>query len=369
MSSKKYVFLLFLITLIIYRTSAGQMRASVSGENVYQATDRYSMSGHANKESRSFTNWDNNDPPVIPANCATCHSTPGFLDFLGEDGSPTGIVDQPAPTGSVITCNACHNRTAHELKIIRFHSEVEVNPTDSEAVCLVCHQTRQSTIGIERTLQDLTDDAVLPNQGFINPHYSFAASTQYGADAHSGFEYPDREYAGFFFHSPGVSTCTDCHNPHDLRVDPQKCSICHVNVVDIEDFYDIRTQKKDFDGNLNSSEGISAEIASLHSRLLSAIQLYAQEVAGFGVVYADQFPYFFIDANLNGVADSEEVNIGNRYNAWTPRMLRAAYNYQFVKKDTGGYVHNSRYIIQLLRDSISDISLGTSQPAIIFTRP
>lgn len=37
-------------------------------------------------------------------------------------------------------------------------------------------------------------------------------------------------------------------------------------------------------------------------------------------------------------------------------MLKAAYNYQVVQKDLGGYVHNPAYMLQLLYDSLESLS-------------
>ncbi len=49
------------------------------------------------------------------------------------------------------------------------------------------------------------------------------------------------------------------------------------------------------------------------------------------------------------------MGYGNRYNAWTARLLKAAYNYQVSQKDPGGFAHGGKYIIQLLYDSIADL--------------
>lgn len=293
----------------------------------------------------------------------------GFLAFLGEDGSTPGVVEASVPVGTVITCNACHNPSAHRLTQVTFHSGETVTGLGNEAVCLVCHQSRQSADGIQTSLQGLADDTVSPDLSFINPHYNIAASTQFGSAARSGYQYPDREYAGYFAHAAGAQTCTDCHNPHSLTVEPKMCAVCHTNVVGNEDFLAIRTQKPDYDGDLDTAEGIYGEITSLQSLLLDAIRQYARSVAGKPIVYADQFPYFFIDANDNGIADAEEINMGNRYNAWTPRLLRAVYNYQFVKKDSGSYVHNPRYVIQLLHDSLMDMGEYVSLPDVRLSRP
>ena len=56
----------------------------------------WAASPHAKADARAFTNW--NDKGEIPETCARCHSTPGFLDYIGADGSAVGSVEQKAPT-------------------------------------------------------------------------------------------------------------------------------------------------------------------------------------------------------------------------------------------------------------------------------
>ncbi|HMB23956.1 MAG TPA: hypothetical protein VKP08_14035, partial [Anaerolineales bacterium] len=50
---------------------------------------------------------------------------------------------------------------------------------------------------------------------------------------------------------------------------------------------------------------------------------------------------------------------------WTPRLLEAAYNYQYTQKDPGAFVHNPKYVIQFLIDSIADLGGDVSK----YTRP
>jgi hypothetical protein len=40
-----------------------------------------------------------------------------------------------------------------------------------------------------------------------------------------------------------------------------------------------------------------------------------------------------MDTNANGVVDPEEAVRENAFTGWTPRLLRAAYNYQWASKD------------------------------------
>ena len=50
---------------------------------------------------------------------------------------------------------------------------------------------------------------------------------------------------------------------------------------------------------------------------------------------------------------------------WTPSLLKAAYNYQYVRKESNAYPHNGRYQLQLLYDSLDDLGAdmrGLSRP-------
>ena len=86
-------------------------------------------------------------------------------------------------------------------------------------------------------------------------------------------------------------------------------------------------------------------------------------MAGKPIAYTPEvYPYFFVDLNGNGTVDKDEGKFPNRYKAWTPRLMKAAYNYQFVVKDPGAYAHNPTYATELLHDSLAD--LGTKVRSI-----
>ncbi|NIN99734.1 MAG: hypothetical protein GTO49_33155, partial [Anaerolineae bacterium] len=71
--------------------------------------EMWAESGHADAEAEAFVHWDEDDPAEVPVACARCHSTPGYVDFIGADGSEAGVVDNPAPIGTTVECEACHN--------------------------------------------------------------------------------------------------------------------------------------------------------------------------------------------------------------------------------------------------------------------
>lgn len=339
-----------IVLLAIVRISA---RASIES-----LTAAWAESGHADYAAQSFTFWDGNDPPLIPANCATCHSLHGILDFLGERGAPAGSVSHDMPIGTVVSCSACHNNAAHALTSVTFPSGAVVEVRQNgEATCLLCHQGTESTASVNEAVAGLDDDVVSEQLGFINVHYHVAAATLMGTTAQGGYEYPSMQYMGRFEHTKGFQSCDSCHNPHHLRVEPLACSACHVNVTGPDDLRMIRQSRIDYDGDGDTRTGIAVEIDNVHALLYQAIQAYAAEVIATPIHYSStRFPYFFVDLSNGGEIDPADLNFGNRYTQWTPRLVRVAYNYHFVQKDPGAYAHNPRYVLQLLYDSLHDLN-------------
>ncbi|SDY70898.1 hypothetical protein SAMN05444340_11577 [Citreimonas salinaria] len=307
---------------------------------------------HGDYHSPSFTHW--NAEGEVPTQCAACHSELGFVDFLGADGSVTGVVDAPAAINSPIGCASCHTSAAHDLDTVSFPSGESVGSLGPSAVCTVCHQGRASTDTVSGRIENLDEDEVDPDLSFVNVHDGVAAATMHGAQVRGGYQYLGRDYVGRFEHVPSASTCTACHDPHSTEVATETCLSCHRGVDTIEA---IRTRHHDFDGDGDTAEGIHGEIETLRDRLGEAISDYAAIVAEAPIGYSTEaFPYFFADTNGDGAIDADEAAFPNRYQGWTLRLLKAAYNHQFAHNDPGAYVHNPGYVLQLLHDSIASLA-------------
>ncbi|MFZ2488564.1 MAG: hypothetical protein WAZ19_10625 [Anaerolineae bacterium] len=326
----------------------------------------WANSPHNDKTAEAFVHWDTEDPAVIPADCAKCHSETGYVDFLGADGSTAGKIDaENVAIGTTVSCVTCHNDvTIHKTSVV-FPSGVEITNLGDESRCMECHQGRESMVSVNKSIEDLglTDkpDDVSADLGFRNIHYFAAAATMYGAEALGGYQYDGKAYDVKFEHVKGFDTCNSCHNSHTLELKLDQCANCHTDVKKVEDLAEVRMagSEADYDGDGNTEEGITQEVAGVQEILYTAIQSYATEKAGAAILYsAEAYPYFFADANANGTADEGE----GKYTSWTPRLLKAAYNYQVASKDPGSFAHNAKYIIQLMYDATEDLNQALATP-------
>lgn len=331
--------------------------------------DEWLASGHADHTAEAFTHWNLEDPPEVPTTCARCHSTPGYLDYLGQDGSAAGSVEAAAPVGTVVSCEACHNDAANDLSAVAFPSGEVVDGLGAEARCMVCHQGRSSGDDVEAAITAAavsSDDEASTNLSFLNIHYYAAAATINAGRVRGGYQYAGEVYDYRFRHAPGYDGCTGCHDPHTLEVRVSECASCHEDIADVEDLKDIRmiaSLGQDYDGDGDLVEGIYYEIQGLRAKLLEAMRAYTLD-EGLGAICYDEvtYPYVFIDTDQNGTCEASEASYGNRFTGWTARLLRASYNLQVATKDPGSFAHNGKYIIQLLYDAVSDLNTALTTP-------
>ncbi len=336
-------------------------------------------SAHANLADEPFRYWDDavENPDGVPTTCAKCHTSGGYQDYLGADGSEAGKVDVavPADHSQGIQCVACHNAVTLSKTSVVFPSGVEIKGLGDDSRCMECHQGRESKVSVDAQIEKfgVTDmDAVVApikddkgedvRFGFRNVHYYAAAATLYGSMTHGGYEYEGLTYDSKNTHVEGYDSCIGCHDPHTLKVKVDQCSLCHEDVATVEDLKSIRmlSSNPDYDGDGDVEEGMYYEIEGLQATLMAQIQNYARDTAGTGIVYdAAAYPYWFADSDSDGTADQGD-NGAKGYSTWTARLLKAAYNYQVSLKDPGAFAHGNKYIVQLLVDSVADLGGDTS---------
>ena len=316
--------------------------------------------GHFDSTAEAFRHWD--EDGEVSASCTKCHTAEGLPFYLMHGVTISG---EPA---SSLECTTCHDVEAgfavHEVTEVEFPSGAVLGfeQSLSSNLCINCHQGRESTVSVDRRIAaaGVGDDEVSEDLGFINVHYFAAGATLFGADAQGAYMYEGKEYMGPYPHVATMeNNCVTCHDPHSLAPQMENCTMCHAGVEEMTDIrLDLGTAV-DYDGDGDVTEGIANEIATMHEALYAAITAYAADTAATPIRYdAASYPYWFVD-------DGGEEAV--RYASWTPALLRAAYNYQYVAKDPGAFTHNGDFIMQVLYDSIE--SMGGPDAVAGMTRP
>ena len=332
--------------------------------------EKWQASGHNNVTGEQFRHWDDAEanPDGVPTACAKCHTSAGFIDFA-QDGKVDAAV--PAKDAQGITCVACHNDASEAITSVTFPSGKVVETTEEgEGLCMSCHQGRESKVSVDKQIADfnatdpdavvapMTKDGKETKFGFRNVHYFAAGGTLYGSQAQMGYEYDGKIYDPKFRHVEGFDTCVQCHDQHATAVRVETCALCHDGVKTVEDLKNNRepSSLEDYNGNGDTKEGIYYELTGLQDALYATIQAYATEVIGTGIVYdGAAYPYWFA-AGADGAPAKDDKGNAIAYTTWSPRLLKAAYNYQVSAKDPGAFAHNAKYIIELLYDSIADLN-------------
>ena len=321
--------------------------------------EKWEKSPHADATAVAFNHW--NAEGAVPTTCARCHSSEGFIDYLGGDGVP-GVVNAPAPIQSVVRCVTCHNDAATALTSVTFPSGVKVEGLGAEARCMTCHQGRASGADVDKAIAAVapaTEDTVSDMLGFLNIHYYPAAATLYAGRAKGGYQYAGQSYDVRFRHVPGYDTCTGCHDPHSTEIKFNECVSCHPKATNLAGAQQIRmfsSQNRDYDGDGNVEEGLAIELFGVRDKLWEAIAQYGKEKNAPVCYQGATYPYFFNDTNNDGLCGATEVTFANGYKKWTARLVKAAYNYQLATKDPGAFAHNAKYLIQLMFDSITALN-------------
>lgn len=331
---------------------------------INEVAAKWAGSAHADASSEAFNHWNEEDPTEVPVTCAKCHSSTGFQDYIGNDGSAAGVVDAPGKIVDPITCATCHNDAADKLTSVTLPNGTELTNLNKSAICMTCHSGMGSSDSVDDAIAKaaVSDDVVIEGQALLGDHYLAAASVQAGADGGMGYQYAGKSYVRTFKHAEPVNTCIECHDPHSLHTqaiqgsDANLCSTCHSDVQSYQDYKKISMTKVDYDGD-GTVESTYDEIEGMRQVLIKALQGYANAKVGVSFGFEPAvYPYAFIDTNNDGTISTDEAAFQNQFKSFTPRMLKAAYNLMFVTKEPAAYVHNAEYVLQLMYDSIEDLS-------------
>ena len=282
--------------------------------------------------------------------CQRCHTNEGFIEFVKKGAvDPKAIVADPSEIGC-FTCHAPHDTGNFSLRKTSAVTLANgaVFDRGKGNLCANCHRA-----------VFLPKDEVKPRSipfDFWGAHHGPQADMLLGTNA---YEFPGKTYSKSPHAMLPGATCVTCHmtqpaqryalmptiGGHSFRIGGEVheapklnnagclSSGCHAEMKQAagKDVFD-RTAAADYDGD-GRVEAIQEEVQGLLERII--------DKQGTGLLQTMKDPLY----------DAKGVFIRNKVQ-YPVEVVAALYNWKFVKEDGSRGMHNTKYAVQLLMDSI-----------------
>lgn len=380
---------------------------------------QWAQSGHGDGYAEPWNHW-NADPSISAtcSRCHSAYGYRQLADSststdpakptpfgvpwytLDSSGIPVYTNTSQSPVyPKVLNCEGCHEPNgggmtlyqAGKLQEVAFPSGVRKTLGNSSNVCMQCHQGRQSGKSPLRCSDNPSDTYEFVVCSVPSEHYLPEAATFWGTEVTAGYEYAGKSYQGQnTFESHDIiqkQDCVSCHlnkwngyvngqvsyrKDHNFRPELDDCSSCHKNAqgAPIADFEEIGTPgdywslNVDYDGD-GVGESYREEMDGLMDILVYAMNVYALTTTPI------RPPLMFVpgQTRLSLVTNGCYIQNGctpesvpippstspPSYAAYDERMVKAAYNWN-AARDRAAAIHNHKYVIQTMYDSIEDMN-------------
>lgn len=346
-------------------------------------------------------NWDDN---ASRGSCQRCHTATGAANFMNN---PSGYnaannsfthlqgwtsTNKTSPQNELLYCWGCHtNAGTGDLRkpgaITETYAAVNSTSTGTTGttvtvsypdvagsnVCMTCHLGRQ----VGESIKAITDaDGVL---GFVNSHYLAAGGQLFGT---TGYEYAGKSYdnPSYFAHDKIGSAAapgTGSNGP---------CAGCHMTTPNSHSFTNVTKDNAGVITALTSTAcvtchngthgaALTAGSAAAATFLETEKEHYHAALAALdaalqakGIYFAPSHPYFFTAPYVSGGTNTAFTNWAAPYTVakWKD-VMGAAFNYNLLEHDPGGYAHNRIYSKRLIFDAIDFIDNGVLDGVITVT--
>ncbi|MFB0508558.1 MAG: hypothetical protein ACETWT_17695 [Thermodesulfobacteriota bacterium] len=302
---------------------------------------QYMTSGHKNIGNASYANG---------GGCQKCHTNEGFIEY-----AKTGKVDEKGfiPNPSEIGCFTCHDpHTRGDFSLRKADTVTLANGATFDKgngnLCANCHQARRAAT------EEVKETEI--SSSHWGPHHGPQADMLGGTNA---YEFSGKKYSNSIHARLKKADCVTCHmaqptgryslapaiGGHSFNVEGEVheepkvnaagClgSGCHKEMKQVKGatIFD-KKARADYDGD-GKVENVQEEVQGLYERLINK--------QGTGLLQTMKDPLY----------DAKGEFIKNKVK-YPVEVVAGLYNYKFVQEDRSKGIHNSKYAIQLLMDSI-----------------
>jgi hypothetical protein len=302
---------------------------------------QYLTSGHKTLGDASYSNGEG---------CQRCHTHEGFVEYARTGkADPKKVIANPSEIGC-FTCHAPHERGDFSLRKankVTLANGVEFDMGKGN-LCANCHQARV-TPKDEVRARAIT---AAPWGAHHGPHADMVLGT-------NAYEFPGKKYSKSPHALLPNASCVTCHmtqpaeryalapsvGGHSMRLEGEVHEVpkivvagcltagCHAEMKQVagKPFFD-KKASADYDGD-GRIETVQEEVQGLLEKL--------NNKQGTGLFQTMRDPYY----------DAKGVFIVNKVER-PIEVVAALYDYKFVLEDGSKGIHNTKYAVQLLMDSI-----------------
>ncbi len=315
---------------------------------IHGVRSQYMTSGHRNLPDASYSNADG---------CQQCHTNEGFIEYARTGKTdPKKVIANPSEVGC-FTCHAPHDRGDFSLRkvtAVRLANGVVFDKGKAN-LCANCHQARV-----------MPKDEVRVRPIVFAPwgaHHGPQSDMLLGTNA---YEFAGKTYSKSAHAFLPEANCVTCHmgqprqryglapniGGHSMRLGGEVHEVptlnvagctssgCHAAMKQLpgKEIFDVKASA-DFDGD-GRIETVQEEVQGLLERLINK--------QGTGLLQTATNPLY----------DAKGAFIENNKTPQPIEIVAALYNYKFVLEDGSKGVHNTKYAVQLLMDSIKALDKG-----------
>ncbi|MGQ9630542.1 MAG: hypothetical protein ACUVXI_09545 [bacterium] len=320
----------------------GDCHSSTPKYPILGARAGYDHSGHKNGGNSYYANG---------AGCQRCHTNEGFIEYVSTGKvDPEAYVEYPSQPG----CFTCHS--PHETGDLSLRTTAAVTLANGKTfdrgegnLCANCHQAR---VNATEAVKAMPADKISPYWG---AHHGPQADMIAGTNA---YEFPGKSYSSSAHSMVVEDGCVDCHmslpkgryglspdvgghsfnikgEVHEVEtLNASGCIACHKDIKQVagKDIFD-KMADADYD-NDGTVEPLQAEVGGLLEKFVND--------KGTGYLQKLTPPMYKADGSWNVAKTGER----------SKEEVAALYNYKFVLEDRSKGVHNAKYAIQILYDSL-----------------